>query len=162
MKLNSLNELYIDNLKDIYSAETQITKALPRMAKKANSQDLKAAFEDHLQQTHGQIERLDQIFQMMERNSRGKKCMGMEGLLEEGKEIMSEDLEPDVLDAALIAAAQKVEHYEISAYGTARAYARLLGDDQAVALLTQTLDEEAQTDEKLSQLAENSINVKAM
>ena len=162
MKLNSLNELYIDNLKDIYSAETQITKALPRMAKKANSQDLKAAFEDHLQQTHGQIERLDQIFQMMERNSRGKKCLGMEGLLEEGKEIMSEDLEPDVLDAALIAAAQKVEHYEISAYGTARAYARLLGDDQAVALLTQTLDEEAQTDEKLSQLAENSINVKAM
>jgi ferritin-like metal-binding protein YciE len=162
MKLDSLNELYVDHLKDMYSAETQITKALPRMAKKASSPDLKAAFESHLQETQGQIQRLDQIFQALEKSPRGKKCAGMEGLLEEGKEVMTEDIDPEVLDAALIAAAQKVEHYEISSYGTARAYARLLGDNTAVKLLTLTLEEEVKADKKLTQLAESGINVEAM
>ena len=162
MKLDSLNELYVDHLKDMYSAETQITKALPRMAKKASSPDLKAAFESHLQETLGQIQRLDQIFQALEKSPRGKKCAGMEGLLEEGKEVMTEDIDPEVLDAALIAAAQKVEHYEISSYGTARAYARLLGENTAVKLLTLTLEEEVKADKKLTQLAESGINVEAI
>ena len=162
MELNSLRELYVDQLKDLYSAETQITKALPRMAKKAESRDLKSAFEEHLHQTQGQIERLDQIFQLLRQSPRGKKCVGMEGLIAEGKEIMTEDLDPAVMDAALIAAAQKVEHYEISGYGTARAYARLLDEDQAVQLLSETLEEEEQTDKKLTQLAESGINVEAM
>ena len=109
MKLDSLNKLYVDELKDIYSAETQITKALPRMVKTATSPELKAAFEAHLQQTYGQIERLERIFQTLEKSPRGKKCVGMEGLLEEGKEVMGEDIDPEVLDAALIAAAQKME-----------------------------------------------------
>ena len=162
MKLDSLNKLYVDELKDLYSAETQITKALPRMVKKATSPALKAAFEAHLQQTFGQIERLDRIFKTLENSPRGKKCGGMEGLLAEGKEMMGEDIEPEVLDAALIAAAQKVEHYEISSYGTVRAYARLLGDNTAVDLLTLTLEEEVTTDEKLTLLAESGINVDAM
>jgi ferritin-like metal-binding protein YciE len=162
MKLDSLNKLYVDELKDIYSAETQITKALPRMVKKATSPDLKAAFEAHLQETYGQIERLERIFQTLEKSPRGKKCIGMEGLLEEGKEVMGEDIDAEVLDAALIAAAQKVEHYEISSYGTVRAYAQLLGDNAAVELLTLTLEEEVEADEKLTHLAESGINVEAM
>ncbi len=162
MEINSLRELYVEQLKDLYSAEMQLTKALPRMAKKADAQELKAAFEEHLQQTRGQIDRLEQIFQMLERSPRGKKCVGMEGLIAEGKEAMSEDMDPDVLDAALIAAAQKVEHYEISAYGTARAYARLLEDDRAAQLLSATLVEEAQADAKLTQLAASGINVEAL
>jgi ferritin-like metal-binding protein YciE len=162
MKLDSLNKLYVDELKDIYSAETQITKALPRMVKKATSPDLKAAFEAHLQETQDQIQRLEQIFQALEKNPRGKKCIGMEGLLEEGKEVMGEDIDAEVLDAALIAAAQKVEHYEISSYGTVRAYAQLLGDNAAVELLTLTLEEEVEADEKLTHLAESGINVEAM
>jgi ferritin-like metal-binding protein YciE len=162
MEVTSLRELYIDQLKDLYSAENQITKALPKMAKKAESQELKSAFQEHLEQTQGQIDRLEHIFQMLQVSPRGKKCVGMEGLLEEGKEVMSEDFEPEVRDAALIAAAQKVEHYEISAYGTARAYARLLEDNRAVQLLTQTLEEESEADEKLTQLAESGINVEAM
>lgn len=162
MKLDSLNKLYVDELKDIYSAETQITKALPRMVKTATAPELKAAFEAHLQQTYGQIERLERFFQTLEKSPRGKKCVGMEGLLEEGKEVMGEDIDPEVLDAALIAAAQKVEHYEIASYGTARAYARLLGDNAAVELLTLTLEEEVASDEKLTHLAESGINVAAM
>jgi ferritin-like metal-binding protein YciE len=162
MKLDSLNKLYVDELKDIYSAETQITKALPRMVKKATSPDLKAAFDAHLQETYGQIERLERIFQTLEKSPRGKKCIGMEGLLEEGKEVMGEDIDAEVLDAALIAAAQKVEHYEISSYGTVRAYAELLGDNAAVDLLTLTLEEEVEADEKLTHLAESGINVEAM
>jgi len=162
MKLDSLNKLYVDELKDIYSAETQITRALPRMVKTATSPQLKAAFEAHLQQTYGQIERLERIFQTLEKSPRGKKCVGMEGLLEEGKEVMGEDIDPEVLDAALIAAAQKVEHYEIASYGTVRAYARLLGDNTAVELLTLTLEEEVESDEKLTHLAESGINVAAM
>ena len=162
MKLDSLNKLYVDELKDIYSAETQITKALPRMVKTATSPELKAAFDTHLQQTYGQIERLERIFRTLEKSPRGKKCVGMEGLLEEGKEMMGEDIDAEVLDAALIAAAQKVEHYEISSYGTVRAYAQLLGDNTAVGLLTLTLEEEVGADEKLNHLAESSINLEAM
>ncbi|CAG0937047.1 Protein YciF [Thermoflexales bacterium] len=162
MKLDSLNKLYVDELKDIYSAETQITKAMPRMVKAATSPALKAAFDAHLQQTYGQIERLERIFQTLENSPRGKKCVGMEGLLEEGKEMMGEDIDTEVLDAALIAAAQKVEHYEISSYGTVRAYARLLGDNAAVDLLTLTLEEEVGADEKLTHLAESGINVDAL
>lgn len=162
MKLDSLNKLYVDELKDIYSAETQITKALPRMAKTATSPELKAAFDAHLQQTYGQIERLEQIFQTLEKSPRGKKCVGMEGLLQEGKEVMGEDIDAEVLDAALIAAAQKVEHYEISSYGTVRAYAQLLGDRTAVDLLTLTLEEEVGADKKLTKLAESGINFEAM
>ncbi len=162
MKLDSLNKLYVDELKDLYSAETQITKVLPRMAKTATSPELKAAFDAHLQQTYGQIERLEQIFQTLEKSPRGKKCVGMEGLLEEGKEVMGEVIDAEVLDAALIAAAQKVEHYEISSYGTVRAYAQLLGDNTAVDLLTLTLEEEVGADKKLTKLAESGINFEAM
>ncbi len=162
MEVNTLKELYVDHLRDLYSAENQITKALPKMAKKANSEKLKQAFEEHLRQTENQISRLEQIFGSLEKSPRGKKCMGMEGLLDEGKEVMSEKMEADVMDAALIAAAQKVEHYEIAAYGTVRAYAELLGEQQAVGLLRQTLDEESATDEKLTGIAESTINVQAL
>jgi ferritin-like metal-binding protein YciE len=161
MELESLKDLFIEQLKDIYSAETQITKALPKMIKKASSTDLQNAFKEHLDQTQDQIKRLDEIFSSLGKNPKGQKCKGMEGLLEEGQEMMAMDGEPEVKDAGLIAAAQRVEHYEISAYGTVRAYARRLGDDKAAQLLEQTLREESQTDEKLNQLAEGQINVKA-
>ncbi len=161
MEMESLRDLFVDQLKDIYSAETQITKALPKMAKKASSTELQNAFRMHLDQTQNQIKRLDEIFSSLGKNPKGKKCKGMEGLIEEGQEMMSEDADPNVMDAGLIAAAQRVEHYEISAYGTARAYARRLGDEKAASLLDQTLREESQTDEKLNQLAEGQINVRA-
>jgi ferritin-like metal-binding protein YciE len=159
---NPLEELLIDELKDLYSAESQIIKALPKMAKAANSPDLRRAFERHLEETRNHVERLDQIGAELEAKMTGKKCHGMEGLIEEGKEIMSEDLEQNALDAGLIGAAQKVEHYEIAAYGTARAHAELLGYTKVARLLQQTLDEEGATDKKLTQLAENIINVEAV
>jgi len=159
---NPLQELLVDELKDIYSAENQIIKALPKMAKAASSPELKRAFERHLEETKRQIERLDQIGEALDIKMTGKKCKGMEGLIEEGKEIMSEDLEDDTLDAGLIGAAQKVEHYEIAAYGTARAHANLLGLNKIARLLQQTLDEEGNTDKKLTQLAESIINVEAV
>ncbi len=162
MEANTLRDLFVDHLRDLYSAENQITKALPRMAKKATSEPLKQAFEEHLQQTENQISRLEEIFSNMEKSPRGKKCAGMEGLLEEGKEVMSEKMDKDVMDAALIAAAQKVEHYEIAAYGTVRSYAELLGEDEAVQLLSETLEEESATDKKLTQIAESTINVEAV
>jgi ferritin-like metal-binding protein YciE len=162
MEMDSLRKLYVDELKDLYSAEKQILQALPRMAKKASNEQLKKAFETHVEETRGQVERLDKIFELLGKSSRGKKCKGMEGLLEEGKEMMQEDMEPEVMDAALIASAQKVEHYEISGYGTVRTYAQLLGENQHVKLLQQTLDEEGKTDKLLTQLAESSINVEAM
>jgi len=162
MEMDSLRKLYVDELKDLYSAEKQILQALPKMAKKAKNAQLKQAFELHLQETQKQVERLDQVFEMLGKSSRGKKCKGMEGLLEEGKEMMQEDMEPEVMDAALIAAAQRVEHYEIAGYGTVRTYAQILGEDKHVKLLQQTLDEEGNTDKKLTQLAESSINVEAM
>jgi ferritin-like metal-binding protein YciE len=162
METNTLRELYVDQLRDLYSAENQITKALPRMTKKAATEELKQAFEEHLQQTENQITRLEQIFSGLEKSPRGKKCVGMEGLIEEGKEVMAEKMEADVMDAALIAAAQKVEHYEIAGYGTVRAYAELLGETEAVQLLTATLEEESAADERLTEIAESTINVEAM
>jgi ferritin-like metal-binding protein YciE len=161
MEMDSLRKLYVDELKDLYSAEKQILQALPKMAKKAKNEQLKKGFEMHLEETRMQVERLDQIFELLGKSPRGKKCKGMEGLLEEGKEMMQEDMDPEVMDAALISAAQKVEHYEIAGYGTVRTYAQLLGENQHVKLLQQTLDEEGNTDKKLTQLA-GSINVEAL
>lgn len=161
MKLETLNELYLEELRDLYSVENQILKALPEMIKAAQATELKAGFEAHLRQTEEHVSRLDQIFEKLGKSPRGKFCKGMEGILAEGKELLKEDAEPDVLDAGLITAAQHVEHYEIAGYGTVRTYAQLLGQDDAVALLQQTLDEEEQTDQKLTQLA-TKINVEAL
>jgi len=161
MKLKSLHDLYVDELKDLYNAENQLVKALPKMAKAASSDELRAAIEEHLEVTRGQVQRLEQVFQELEVNPKGKKCKGMEGLIEEGKEMMEEDAEPAVLDAALIGAAQRVEHYEMAGYGCVRTYARILGYDDAAELLQQTLDEEAEADKKLTELAESVINVEA-
>jgi ferritin-like metal-binding protein YciE len=161
MELNTLQDLFIDVLKDTYDAEHQITKALPKMAKAASTPELKAAFEDHLLQTETHISRLEQVFEGQGKKATRKSCKGMKGLLEEGSELIKEDAEPSVLDAGLIAAAQKVEHYEISAYGTLIAYANLLGANDAVGLFQQTLDEEKQTDKNLTELAESSINIEA-
>ena len=159
---NPLEELLQDELKDLYSAENQIIKALPKMIKSAESPDLKRAFERHLEETRRQVERLDQVGdELGMAKLTGKKCKGMEGLLEEGKEMMAE-LEPENMDAGLIGAAQKVEHYEIAAYGTARAHAEMLGFRRAAKLLQQTLDEEAATDKKLTALAESVANPEAV
>jgi len=160
MELASLQELFINELKDLYSAENQIIKALPKMVKAASSEELRSAFEEHLQQTKVHVERLEQVLANLDTNPKGKKCKGMEGLIEEGKELLEEDASPEVLDAGLISAAQKVEHYEMAGYGCVRTYARLLGDEEAAELLQQTLDEEGETDKKLTQLAE-SINLEA-
>ncbi len=159
---NPLEELLVDELKDLYNAENQIIKALPKMAKAASSPDLRRAFERHLEETRKQVERLDQIGEQLEARLTGKKCHGMEGLIEEGREIMGQDLEENALNAGLIGAAQKVEHYEIAAYGTARAHAEMLGYTKIARLLQQTLNEEGTTDKKLTQLAENIINVEAV
>ena len=161
-KMVSLDELYVDALKDLYSAENQLIKALPKMAKAAEASDLRKAFESHLKETQRQAERIERIFSDRGSGSpKGKKCAAMEGLLEEGKEVMEEDMEPDVMDAALIGAAQKVEHYEIAGYGTARAWARLLGYEKAARLLEETLKEESAANEKLTQIAESHVNVEA-
>ena len=161
MEHQALKELYIDELKDIYNAENQLVKALPKMAKAATSDELRTGFEEHLEQTRGHVQRLEQIFKALGEKPSGKKCKGMEGLVAEGQEMMGEDFEDDVMDAALISAAQRVEHYEIAAYGTVRTYAELLGEDTAVQLLEQTLEEEKETDQKLTDMA-SEINVKAM
>jgi ferritin-like metal-binding protein YciE len=157
-----LQELLVDELKDLYSAEGQIVKALPRMAKGASAPELKRAFEKHLVETRRQVERLDQIGRMLGIKLTGKKCHGMEGLIEEGRELLEEDLEENALDAGLIGAAQKVEHYEIAAYGTARTHAQMLGHTKVAKLLQQTLDEEGATDQALTALAERVINVEAL
>ena len=162
MKLDSLQKLYVEELKDLYSAETQILKALPKMAKAASSPELQGAFQEHLEQTKVQVERLEQIFEALGKSPKGKTCKAMEGLVEEGSDLMKEDADPAVLDAGLIAAAQRVEHYEIAGYGTVRTYAQLLQDDEAARLLQETLDEEGATDKKLTQLAESLINVEAV
>ena len=161
MQLDSLHKLYEDTLKDLHSAERQILEALPRMIKAASDETLQQALEEHRQVTEDQLARLDRIFEEMKKSGQGKRCKGMEGLIEEGKELLSEDAEPEVLDAGIIAAAQKVEHYEISGYGTACAYARLLGETEAELLLRESLAEEKEADQKLTQLAENAINVEA-
>jgi ferritin-like metal-binding protein YciE len=156
----ALRDLYIDELRDIYSAETQLVKALPKMAKAATSDELRSGFEEHLEQTRGQLSRLEQIFEDLDEKPSGKKCAGMEGLVKEGGEMIKNEFEGEVKDAGLIGAAQRVEHYEIAAYGTVRAFAELLGDRNAVDLLSQTLEEEKETDKKLTQLA-SEINVEA-
>jgi len=155
--MENLNELFEEQIKDLYSAENQILKALPKMAKKATSAELKKGFEKHAKQTQEQVSRLEQIAKMWEFKPTGKKCKGMEGLLEEGKEVMEEDGDDTVIDAALIAAAQKVEHYEISAYGSARALAQRLGCEETADLLQATLDEEGETDKLLTTLSETSV-----
>ncbi len=157
----TMEGLFVHGLKDIYSAEKQLVKALPRLARAASSEKLRAAIKEHLEQTEHQVERLDQVFESLAASSRGAKCVAMEGLIEEGKSIQDQEFEDSVLDAALIGAAQKVEHYEIAAYGTLAAIARLLGREDAVQLLQETLDEEKQADRKLTELAESEINVSA-
>jgi ferritin-like metal-binding protein YciE len=160
-QLKSLDDLLVHELQDIYHAEGQITKALPKMIKAANHPELRAAFEEHLQQTEGQIERLDRVFELLGIPAKGKKCEGMAGIIAEAQKTLDENAGPDVLDAALIAAAQKVEHYEIASYGCVATYAEMLGYDQVHELLGQNLDEEETTDERLSDLAESIINIEA-
>ncbi|HZR57525.1 MAG TPA: ferritin-like domain-containing protein [Terriglobales bacterium] len=161
MKENELRELYVKELRDLYSAENQLVKALPKMAKAATSDELKSAFEEHLQQTQGHVQRLETIFENLGEKPSGEKCMGMEGLVKEGSEVIEDDdFEGELKDAALIGAAQRVEHYEISGYGTVRTFATLLEDDEAIELLEQTLEEEKETDQKLTEIAE-SVNLEA-
>ena len=160
MKLESLQEIFVEELRDLYSAENQIIKALPKMIKAATSKELRAAFESHLLETKEHGKRLEQIFEELEEKPKGKVCKGMEGLLKEGAELMEEDAEPEVLDVGLIAAAQRVEHYEIAGYGCVRTYAELLGNREAANLLEETLNEEKSADQKLSGIAEE-VNVEA-
>ena len=160
MSDQGLKELYIDELKDLYSAENQLVKALPKMAKAASSDELRQGFERHLEQTKGHVERLERIFQALGESPKGKTCKGMQGLIEEGSEATEEDYEDSVMDAALIGAAQRVEHYEIAGYGTVRSMAETLGEDNHISLLEETLEEEKETDEKLTELAEQ-INSQA-
>jgi ferritin-like metal-binding protein YciE len=162
MSLDSLQKLFIEELKDIYNAEKQLIRALPRMAKAAESPDLQQAFTKHLKETEGHAQRLERIFKDLGQAARGKKCIGMEGLVEEGKEKMKEEGEAPVMDAALIASAQKVEHYEIATYGCLRTYAQLLGYAEAQQLLQQTLEEEEAADKKLTELGESGINEAAV
>ncbi|MDP9169711.1 MAG: ferritin-like domain-containing protein [Acidobacteriota bacterium] len=156
--MSTLDELFLSEIRDLYDAEKQLTKALPKMAKAASSEDLRAAFEEHLLQTQGQVERLEQVFESLGEKATGKKCAAMAGLVKEGDEIAAETEGTAVRDAGLIAAAQKVEHYEIASYGSARTHAQLLGNEEAVRLLEETLEEEKETDEKLSELAESAVN----
>jgi ferritin-like metal-binding protein YciE len=160
MPTQGLKELYIDELKDLYNAETQLVKALPKLARAAVSDQLRKGFEEHLEQTKGHVQRLEKIFEMLEESPKGKKCKGMEGLVQEGSEVIEEDYEGSLLDAALIGAAQRVEHYEIAGYGTVRSFAESLGESDQVSLLDQTLKEEKETDLKLTELA-REVNAEA-
>ena len=162
MALDTLKDLYVEQLKDLYSAETQILKALPMMADTATHPELKTAFQQHEQMTQQQVERLEQIFNDLGQSPKGHHCKGMEGLLKEGQDMMKEKAASDVMDAGLIAAAQRVEHYEIAGYGTVRNFADRLGQQSHVSLLQRTLDEEGQTDERLTRLAEQVVNKDAM
>jgi ferritin-like metal-binding protein YciE len=161
MPLTTLNDLYLEELKDLYSAENQILKALPKMIKAATNPELKKAFTDHLEQTKGHVERLVTICEDLGASPKGKKCHGMEGVIEEGKELIDEDPEENVLDAGLAAAAQHVEHYEMAGYGSVRTWALQLGYDRHSQLLQQTLDEEKAADELLTQIAESQLNIEA-
>ena len=161
MAEKDLNELFLDTLKDIYYAEKHILKALPKMAKAANSDQLRAAFEKHFDETEGQVDRLEQIFEMLGKAARGKKCDAIEGILDEGKEIMEEYADTQALDAGLLAAAQAVEHYEISRYGTLKTWAGELGLSEAVELLDTTLQQEKNTDAALTKLAKTVVNQQA-
>ena len=162
MALESLQDLFLNELKDVLNAEKQIISALPKMARAASSPELEQAFTKHLRETEGQVRRLEQIFKSLGQTPRGKKCKGMEGLMEEGKEILEEDGAEEVIDAALIAAAQRVEHYEIAAYGCLRTYAQLLGYEDSDRLLEQTLHEEEATDKALTALGQGGINQAAV
>lgn len=162
MALNSMDDLFLNELKDVYNAEKQLVAALPRMAKAAQSPKLQQAITKHLRETEGHVTRLEQILQSLGEPLRGKKCKGMEGLIEEGKEILEEEGAPEVIDAAIISAAQRVEHYEIAAYGCLRTYALLLGNTEADRLLQQTLAEEEATDKALTALGEGGINQAAV
>jgi len=160
MQKNSLRELYIDELRDLYSAENQLIKALPKMAKASTNDQLREAFGEHLEQTKGHVSRLEQIFEQLDEKASGKKCVGIEGLIKEGAETMDEDYTEEIMDAAIIGAAQRVEHYEVAAYGTVRSLAELLGENDQVSLLEQTLEEEKQADKKLTQISEE-VNPRA-
>ena len=160
MKATTLKDVYVDELRDLYSAEQQLIKALPKMAKAATSEDLRQGFEEHLEQTKGHAQRLEEIFQALGESIKGKKCKGMEGIVAEGAEVISEDYEGAAMDAAIISAAQRVEHYEIAGYGSVHAYATILGETEAANLLERTLNEEKETDQKLTDLSE-TINEEA-
>ena len=161
MPNESVRQLYIDELRDLYNAETQLVKALPKMAKASSNDELRQAFEEHLRQTSEHVSRLEHIFEMLDEKPTGKKCLGMEGLVKEAAETMKEDYDDAVMDAGIIGAAQRVEHYEIAGYGTVRTLAELIGENEHVTLLEQTLEEEKQTDQKLTELSEN-INQQSM
>lgn len=161
MELDSLQALYVEELKDLYSAEKQLLKALPKMAKAASHEELAASFMEHARVTERQVQRLERIFADLDESPRGKKCVGMEGLIEEAQELLKEKPDPEVLDAGLISKAQHVEHYEIAGYGTVRTYAEQLGLAKHAELLQQTLNEEGEADKRLSALAESSINLEA-
>src|SRR5205809_6029622 len=162
MKLDKLQKLYINELRDLYNAENQLLKALPKMAKAASSPELKQAFEKHLEQTKSHVERLEEVFEDINEKPKGKTCHGMKGLVEEGSVILQEDGDPSVLDAGIIVAAQKVEHYEIAGYGSVRTFAGLLGQKKAAELLQTTLDEESEANELLNGLAESIVNPEAL
>lgn len=161
MPLETLHDLMVHELKDLYSAERQLVQALPKMAKNANSDQLRTAIDNHLSETEEQVSRLEQILESFGESPRGQKCQGMEGLIEEGKSLLKEEADPDVMDAGIIVAAQKVEHYEIAAYGAVCEYARIMGHSEALQLLEQTLEEEKNADQLLNELAEGGINALA-
>jgi ferritin-like metal-binding protein YciE len=162
MKLDMLQKLYTDELRDLYNAENQLLKALPKMAKAASSKELKDAFEKHLEQTKSHVERLEQVFEELDEKPKGKTCRGMKGLIQEGSEILEQDGEDSIRDAGIIVAAQKVEHYEIAGYGSVRTFAHLLSKNKAAELLQNTLDEESETNEILNKLAESVVNPEAL
>ena len=162
MKLDTLQQLYTDELRDLYNAENQLLKALPKMAKAASSEELKDAFEKHLEQTKGHVERLEEVFEELGEKPKGKTCRAMKGLIEEGSEILKQDGDESVIDAGIIVAAQKVEHYEIAGYGSVRTFAHLLGQNKAAELLQSTLDEESEANEVLNRIAESIINPEAL
>lgn len=162
MKLDTLKTLYIDELRDLYNAENQLVKALPKMAKAASSEELQDAFEKHLEQTKSHVERLEEVFKEIGEKPKGKTCKAMKGLIDEGSEILKEDGEDSVIDAGIIVAAQKVEHYEIAGYGSVRTFAQLLGKDRSADLLQATLDEESEANELLNKLAEDIVNPEAL
>jgi ferritin-like metal-binding protein YciE len=162
MKLDTLKTLYTNELRDLYNAENQLLKALPKMAKAASSEELRDAFQKHLEQTKSHVERLEEVFEELGEKPRGKTCHAMKGLIEEGSEILHEDGEESVIDAGIIVAAQKVEHYEIASYGSVRTFAQLLGKERSADLLQTTLDEESETNELLNRLAEDIVNPEAL
>jgi ferritin-like metal-binding protein YciE len=162
MAVHSLHDLFVEELRDLLSAEQQIIKALPKMAKAASSDELRNAFEEHLEQTQQHVERLEHVFEHLGLKAKAKKCVAVEGIIIEGKDLMNKDLEPSIMDAGLIGGAQKVEHYEMAGYGTVRTWAQLMGYQEAADLLQQTLNEEKETDRKLTELAEHAINLEAV